>query len=208
MAASLFAEFGRTEQDRLLRLARQSIAFGLARGQPRPVGASEFDGPLALPGASFVTLRKDGALRGCVGSIEALRPLAEDVAVAAFNAAFKDIRFPRLSETELDQIRIEVSVLSPMNAVDARDETELLQRLEPLVDGLLLEEGSKRATFLPKVWEQLPDPAEFVAALKRKAGLPADYWSGTLRLSCYRTLSFDEQGLTARSATGTDGRPA
>ncbi len=88
-----------------------------------------------------------------------------------------------------------------MNAVDARDEIELLQRIEPLVDGLLLEDGPKRATFLPKVWEQLPDPAEFFAALKRKAGLPADYWSSTLRTWRYRTLSFDERSEET-SATG------
>lgn len=193
MAASYFADLGPGEQHRLLNLARQSIAYGLSRGQPRPVGASEFDGPLARPGASFVTLSKDGALRGCIGSLEAQRPLAQDVAIAAFNAAFKDIRFPRLDETELEQISIEVSVLSPMSVVDVRDEAELLLQLEPLVDGLLLEEGPKRATFLPKVWEQIPDPAGFVAALKRKAGLPSDYWSATLRLSRYRTLAFAER---------------
>ncbi len=206
MAALSFAEFGRAEQERLLRLARQSIAYGLARNQPRPVADSEFGGPLAQPGASFVTLRKDRALRGCVGSIEARRPLAEDVAIAAFNAAFRDIRFPRVSDTELNHISIEVSVLSPLAAMEVGNETELRQQLEPLVDGLLLEEGPKRATFLPKVWEQLPDPTDFIAALKRKAGLPVDFWSNTLRLWRYRTLTFAEQEIVARAATGTDGR--
>lgn len=202
MAASSSADLGPAEQDRLLDLARGSIAQGLTSGQPPRYSAHDFTGALARPGASFVTLRRDNALRGCVGSLEATRPLAQDVGIAAFNAAFRDFRFPRLGASELEQLRIEISVLTPMVPLEVRDQDELLARLRPLIDGLLLEEGPARATFLPKVWEQLTEPLDFVRALKRKAGLPADYWSPTLRLSRYQTLSFRERPPVSAAVPG------
>ena len=202
MAALSSAELGLAEQDRLLDLARASIAQGLTSGQPPRYSPADFTGALARPGASFVTLRRDDALRGCVGSLEAKRPLAQDVGIAAFNAAFRDIRFPRLSQPELDQVRIEISVLSPTVPLAVRDQDELLLRLRPRIDGLLLEEGPARATFLPKVWEQLPEPVDFLRALKRKAGLPPDYWSTTLRVSRYQTLSFQERGPATMRVVG------
>lgn len=202
MAALSSAELGLAEQERLLDLARESIAQGLTSGQPPRYSAGEFTGLLARPAASFVTLRLDAALRGCVGSLEARRPLARDVGIAAFNAAFRDIRFPRLTASELGLIRIEISVLSPMVPLDVRDQDELLLRLRPLIDGLLLEDGPARATFLPKVWEQLRAPIDFVTALKRKAGLPADYWSPTLRLCRYQTQCFDERRPVEAVASG------
>jgi AmmeMemoRadiSam system protein A len=195
MAALSFADLGESERKQLLRVARQSIAHGLAHGRPRPVAPDEVNGVLASDGASFVTLHRAGALRGCVGSLEARQPLAIDVAKAAFSAAFRDSRFPPLGTPEFPEVEIEISVLSPMTRINARDRDELLQALRPQVDGLLLEEARQRATFLPKVWEQLGDPRQFLAALMRKAGLGEDYWSPTLRLFRYQTLCFDERTL-------------
>lgn len=202
MEASSFPDLGPDEQIRLLGLARESIAQGLLSGQPRICPARDFTGALAQPGASFVTLRRRGELRGCVGSLEAARPLAQDVATAAFNAAFRDRRFPRLSESELAEVRIEISVLSPMVPLRVRDQDELLRRLRPLIDGLLLEEGPARATFLPKVWEQITEPMDFVTALKSKAGLPADYWSPTMNLYRYQAVSFGETQSAPARASG------
>lgn len=195
MEALSFADLGESECKQLLRVARESIAYGLAHGRPRPLAPAELSGVLASDGASFVTLRRAGALRGCVGSLEARQPLAIDTAKAAFSAAFRDNRFPPLGASEFPELEIEISVLSPMTRINARDRDELLQVLRPQVDGLLLEEARQRATFLPKVWEQLGDPRQFLAALLRKAGLGEDYWSPTLRLFRYQTLCFDEHTL-------------
>jgi uncharacterized protein len=196
MAALSFADLGQSERKQLLRIARESIAHGFRDARPRSVTPDEFSGALVRVGASFVTLRMAAALRGCVGSIEARRPLALDVAQAAFNSAFRDARFPPLKATEFADVEIEISVLSPMTRIKARDQDELLQTLRPRTDGLLLEDAQQRATFLPKVWEQLSDPREFLAALMRKAGLREDYWSPTLRLFRYQTLCFDEHSVT------------
>ena len=135
---------------------------------------------LDAPGASFVTLTSGrapgGALRGCIGSREARRPLRADVEANAVAAALHDPRFAPLTARELDDTVVEVSVLSAPAALPAADEAELLARLRPGVDGVVLSACGRRATFLPQVWEQLPDPADFLARLRRKAGLPADYW--------------------------------
>ncbi|MGB5211623.1 MAG: AmmeMemoRadiSam system protein A [Gammaproteobacteria bacterium] len=192
MAVLSFADLGQRERKQLLRIARESIAHGLRDAGPRTIAPDEFAGALARAGASFVTLRLDAALRGCVGSIEARRPLAIDVTQAAFNAAFRDARFPPLTMTEFPDVEIEISVLSGMIRINARDQDELLQTLRPRIDGLLLEDARRRATFLPKVWEQLSDPREFLAALMLKAGLGEGYWSPTLRVFRYQTLCFDE----------------
>lgn len=177
----------------LLRLARDTleIHFGLRRDEhPLP------DLPaLTAPGASFVTLTQDGRLRGCIGSLQAWRPLADDVRDHARNAALHDPRFAPLDVTELARTRIEVSTLSPPQPLRCNDEAELLARLRPGQDGVILSAGRHCATFLPQVWEQLPEPGEFVAQLKRKAGLAADYWSAQVRIEIYRVEKWREQAL-------------
>lgn len=177
------------QQAQLLQLARQSITQGLSTGQPVAPPATT-DPDLLRPGASFVTLTKDGQLRGCIGTLEARQPLLEDVCQNAFNAAFRDFRFPPLQADELPQVQVEVSVLSAPEDLDCESEAELLQALVPGEDGLIIAEGQHRATFLPQVWEQLPQPAQFVQQLKAKAGLPQNYWSPRLRVQRYRVQKF------------------
>jgi len=159
----------------LLDLARRSIRNGIDHG--KPLGAGGFDGELAKPGAAFVTLKREGRLRGCIGSSEAYRPLAADVAENAFRAAFKDPRFAPLTDVELDGLGVSISVLSPQAPMMVAGETELLAALRPGIDGLVIEDNRRRALFLPSVWQQLPDPRKFVEHLKVKAGLPMDHWS-------------------------------
>ena len=173
--------------DVLLQQARAAIAreFGLpAEGAGHP--------GLAEPGACFVTLTLDGALRGCIGSLVAHRALGEDVRANACAAAFSDPRFPPLSAAEFARVRVEVSLLSAAEPFPVADEADACARLVPHEDGVILQWGSQRSTFLPQVWAQLPEPAQFLAQLKRKAGLPADFWAPELRLSRYRVQKWRE----------------
>ncbi|PKO88388.1 MAG: AmmeMemoRadiSam system protein A [Betaproteobacteria bacterium HGW-Betaproteobacteria-12] len=172
----------------LLSLARNAIGerFGLA---PQPVAERP---EWQRPGASFVTLTQHGDLRGCIGSLEAYRPLAEDVRANACAAAFRDPRFPPLTAGELARTQIGISLLTPAQAMDWRDETDALAKLRPHIDGVILSAGRHRATFLPQVWEQLPEPADFLAQLKRKAGLAADYWGPEVQLERYTVRKWQE----------------
>lgn len=174
----------------LLKLARASIQAGLTTGRPLRVDLQQCDPALTAKRASFVTLERGGQLRGCIGMLEAVRPLAQDIAENAFAAAFRDPRFPPLSATEYTDLDVHVSVLSPAESVRFVSEQDLIAQLQPGVDGLILQEGYRRGTFLPSVWEQLPDPRQFLRHLKQKAGLPADYWSETLKIFRYRTEMF------------------
>jgi len=169
---------------RLLAIARRSIETGLAKDRPLAPDLAELPPELREPAASFVTLRLDGELRGCIGSLEAHAPLATDVAENAFKAAFRDPRFEPVTAAELDELELHVSVLGPLVRLDVASEEELVACLRPGRDGLVLREGARRATYLPSVWEQLPDPHRFVRELKRKAGLSDDHWSP--RIECYR----------------------
>jgi AmmeMemoRadiSam system protein A len=173
----------------LLDLARQSIRHGLDHGAPISVDLSELPPELTVKRATFVTLEKLGRLRGCIGMLEAARPLAEDIAQNAYAAAFRDPRFQPLERGEFDALEIHLSLLTPPEPMSFESETDLLAQLRPGVDGLILEDGRRRATFLPSVWEQLPDSAQFLAHLKRKAGWSQDYWSATLRAWRYRAES-------------------
>lgn len=176
----------------LLRLARSSIEYGLGHQMPLPVDCADLPEALSEPGATFTTLHLGGRLRGCCGRLEAARPLATDVAHSAFEAAFRDPRFDPVIADEFAAIRVEVSVLSPMEPMSVASETDLLEQLVPGEDGLVIVEGSRRATFLPKVWEQLPEPRQFLGQLKLKCGLPGDYWSERLQFRRYRTASYAE----------------
>jgi hypothetical protein len=147
---------------------------------------------LGRPGATFVTLRQAGELRGCIGSLEAHRPLEHDVRHNARAAAFQDPRFDPVARHEVDALRIEVSVLGRATPLAATDEAGLLRQLRPGVDGLILRWRGQRATFLPQVWEQLPQPASFFSALKRKAGMPGDFWADDMLFARYEVLKFAE----------------
>ncbi len=173
----------------LTTLARGAIAARFGQALQRPA-LPEW---LYQPGATFVTLTQGGQLRGCMGTLEAHRPLVEDVEQNALASAFGDPRFPPLEENELAHTRVEVSILSAPLPMHFTDEADALAQLRPGVDGLILEAGWHRATFLPQVWEQLPQPREFMAHLKRKAGLAPDYWSKDVRLARYTVEKFKEE---------------
>lgn len=171
----------------LLGLARRAIEAGLGGGR-LDVPLAEFPEPLRAVRATFVTLEIGARLRGCIGTLEAQRALVEDVAWNAYAAAFEDPRFPPLTHAELARVDVHVSVLSLPEPMHFHSEQDLIAQLRPNIDGLVLQEGSMRGTFLPSVWEQVPDAVEFLRLLKRKAGLPVDYWSATLRVSRYTTV--------------------
>jgi AmmeMemoRadiSam system protein A len=178
------------QRKRLLLLAHDSILHGLENGRPLNVNPADFETPLKELRACFVTLHLDGQLRGCIGSLEAHRPLIEDIAHNAFSAAFRDPRFSPLSKAEFEQITIDLSILTPPVAMTFTSEMDLLEQIRPGIDGLIIEDQGRRGTFLPSVWQQLPDKIAFLTHLKMKAGLPPQHWSDTLRMSRYETESF------------------
>lgn len=172
----------------LLKVARDAIARHL--GEP---GVSHnIKHWMHEPGACFVTLTQGGELRGCIGSLEAHRSLMQDVRANAIAAAVHDPRFSPLIARELAHTRIEVSLLSRTEDMLFSSEQDALSRLRPGVDGIVLEYGQARGTFLPQVWESLPKPADFMAHLKRKAGLPASFWHEDIRLSRYTVTKWKE----------------
>lgn len=173
---------------RLLTLARNAIVGRF--GQP----TSPFDDSPELheKGATFVTLTQHGRLRGCIGTLEAWRPLHQDVQENALAAAFRDPRFEPLHADELPGTRVEVSLLTPPLPMTFTDEADALAQLQPGVDGVIFSTAGHRSTFLPQVWEQLPDPVQFMAHLKQKAGLPVEYWSPHVRLERYAVRKWKE----------------
>lgn len=174
----------------LKHLAWASVGYGQRHGRPLPLHPDDYDPPLRTPRDSFITLNKHGRLRGCIGSIEAGRPLVADVVQNAFAAAFKDPRFPPLEPGEMFELELRISVLSHPEPMQFESEKDLLQQLRPGVDGLILNDGPRRGTFLPSVWENLPEPRAFLEQLKLKAGLPKDYWSKTVRVERYTAESW------------------
>lgn len=178
-----------TQRQEMLALARDSIAYQLAL-QPAPAAYAQLPAYLQQTGASFVTLEIQQKLRGCIGSIEAYRPLGEDLIENAAAAALHDPRFPPLTAGEYPDTTIKLSILTSPEPMQFDSEIDLLRQLLPGMDGLILSEGARRGTFLPSVWEQLPNPADFLNHLKQKAGLPANYWSDTIQIARYRTEQF------------------
>ena len=193
MALSSCTDINPAEGRQLLDIARRSIDAGLDGARMPSLDAEGRQGALATQRGSFVTLTRNGELRGCMGVIESPRPLAQNTADCAFSAAFRDRRFNPLTSAEAGQICIEVSVLSEMEPFVVRDREDLLQQLQPAVDGLLMEDGRYRSIFLPQVWEKLDSVQAFLEHLLSKAGLPGDYWSGTIRFSRFHVTSFSEE---------------
>ena len=172
MAPSLSPDtvLGGTGRQLLLDLARASIRHGVEEGTPLPVDLALLPPALARPRATFVTLHRRGELRGCTGRLEATRPLARDVADNAFAAAFLDSRFPPLRALELEDLEVSISILTRLRPLAFACEADLVRRLVPGRDGLVLRAGALRATFLPSVWKELPDPWDFLRELKLKTG--------------------------------------
>jgi len=166
----------------LLQIARDAISQRLEKKSP---SVGSIPDELMEERATFVTLTMDGNLRGCIGMLEACRSLAEDVAENAVAAAFRDPRFPPLSRAEFDDLKINISVLSPPEEMTFSSESDLLSQIRPGTDGLILQEDFRKGTFLPNVWEELPETEMFFEHLKLKAGLPAGYWADTLRVFRY-----------------------
>ena len=176
---------------RLLDIAAGSIRHGIEHGKPCGISLDELPPALGERRATFVTLESDRRLRGCIGSLEATRPLARDVAHNAHASAFADPRFPPVEANEIEGLQIKISVLSPSVPMQVSSEADLVARLRPGIDGLVIEDDEKRATFLPSVWEKIPEPARFVRALTEKAGWPAGHWSETVKAWRYTTEEFD-----------------
>lgn len=172
----------------LLPIARATIAGALGRRVAAPVDAPW----LQEPGASFVTLTQNGGLRGCVGTLEVRQSLLADIQNNARAAAFHDPRFAPLTAQELEATDIEVSVLSALQPIHFGSEADALSQLRPGIDGVVVAFGHHRSTFLPQVWEQLPDPGIFMAHLKRKAGLSADFWADGITLQRYTVTKWTE----------------
>ena len=186
----------------LLRLARQTIEEELGQQPSDPVLEKELDNPeLRRHQGIFVTLKYNGMLRGCIGSLLGLEPLGAGVRRHAVNAALRDKRFPLLTVNELAEVIIEISILTPPENLEYSDSIDLVSRLRPGIDGIILKiPRGAGATFLPQVWEQLPEPETFLRHLCLKAGLPADSWQhGDLTVQTYQAYHFDEQEFSTQS---------
>ncbi len=181
-----------SEQNRqLLRsLAYDSIKHGLETGRALEINPADFPEELRVNRATFVTLHRKRQLRGCIGILKPVRPLAEDVAYNAWAAAFTDSRFSPLGPGELDDLDIHISILGTPEDMHFSSEDDLVKQIRPGTDGLILEDGFHRGTFLPSVWESLSNPREFLNHLKQKAGLPSNHWSETLKIKRYTVEEF------------------
>ncbi len=180
------------QHDLLIRIARRSIEHGLEDSCPLQVDVAGFPPSLQEYRPCFVTLKIKAQLRGCMGDLDAKRPLVGNIAANAYAAAFKDPRFPPLIREEYPEITLHISILSPATVIDFSSEEDLLCQLRPGIDGLIIESTGHRATFLPAVWGSLPNPREFLRHLKHKAGLPEPHETIELKAWRYTAESFSE----------------
>lgn len=181
------------EKKLLLQLARESIQTAVNREKFPKLNLSDYSPNLVEDGASFVTLTIGGALRGCIGALEAYQPLILDVREHAAAAALEDYRFRPVSPAEVPTLSIEISRLTPPQNLEYTNPLELVERLRPGIDGVIIRDGMHRATFLPQVWEQLPTHTEFLAHLCQKMGAPIDLWKiKILRVQTYQVEEFHE----------------
>jgi uncharacterized protein len=185
----------------LLRIARDAIAQALGVTLSTNNALAQKNPWLQDKGACFITLTQHGQLRGCIGTLQAHRSLLDDVQANAKAAAFNDPRFSPLSVEELSDTQVEVSLLSAIQDMNFSSEQDALAQLQPGTDGVIFEYGSYRSTFLPQVWEQLPDTAQFMAHLKQKAGLPADFWDDKVKLSRYTVSKWKESDFASEELT-------
>lgn len=178
------------QKQQLHKIAKNSIIHGLNTGEALAIELHNYDEDLKTKRATFVTLHKHQKLRGCIGILEPLRPLAEDIAHNSYAAAFSDHRFSPITAEELDHLEIHISILTTPEEISFISEDDLISQLRPGIDGLIMEEGNQRGTFLPSVWESLTDKHEFLNHLKQKSGLPANYWSHAIRIKRYTVEGF------------------
>jgi AmmeMemoRadiSam system protein A len=195
------SEFTSVQRTQMLAMARSAITAILNAERPDVPSVDDLPDWLKPLRACFVTLESHKRLRGCIGSLDAHRPLGQDIILNAVSAVTRDHRFAPLQPG--DPVRISLSVLSPLTPLPVSSETELLAVLQPGRDGVVLQAGEHRATFLPVVWQSLSTPEAFISELKRKAGLPSDYWSDNVRIWRYHTDSFGEEREMPVVATGT-----
>jgi len=186
------AKFTEIQKQKLINLARQTITHELDMGIEPDISEFRDDDTFNQMLASFVTLKMDNQLRGCMGTVDAKQPLYLDVMHNSISAAFNDSRFGHLTVGELSRITLSISILTRPQRVAVGTEADLIQILEPGEDGLVLQEGIRRATFLPTVWDQVPSADMFLSQLKQKGGWPGDYWSNSMQVSRYHTLNIDE----------------
>ncbi len=181
------------EKNILLQLARKTLEAEVKGKPSNPLNLDDFSSTLQASGTSFVTLTKNGQLRGCIGALEPTQPLVEDVRDHTIAAATQDYRFPNVNPYELDEISIEISRLTPSEPLNYSDAADLVRKLRPGEDGVVLKDGFRRATFLPQVWEKLPDPAEFLGQLCLKMGLGMNAWKQQkLEVLIYQVEEFHE----------------
>ncbi len=201
MVAMSYNELTASVRAGLLLLARKVVEQGCITGSQLKLDSAleqQSLHPLLLnsilfePGCCFVSLHQGRHLRGCIGALEPYQSLLDDIISHAYDAAFNDPRFPAVVEDELSKLTFEISILSVQEKIECSTEAELLQQLVPFKDGLILEEGERRATYLPSVWHSLKDKQEFIQQLKLKAGLEKDYWSETIKAYRYQTIGFSE----------------
>jgi len=174
----------------LLHFSERAVEHAVQYQKPLQVDFDRFAPRLCQLAATFVTLSFQGSLAGCIGSLKPTQMLIENVLHNSYSAAFMDSRFGVIQQSQLPDLHIEISVLSSLIAVNANSEQMLIEQLNPGEHGLVIEYAGRRSTFLPKVWETLPEKAEFVARLKEKGGLPTDFWSSKIQCHCYTADRF------------------
>jgi AmmeMemoRadiSam system protein A len=178
------------EVEMLIDIADASILAGLAGQRPSPPSPRQLPTPLQRPAGAFVTLKVRESLNGCVGTIQGAEALGVAVSRLSWSAAFEDPRLPALRQVDYDELTIEVSVLSPLSPIDAHLPERLLEQLRPTIDGLVIAAGRNQAVFLPSVWEQLPDPVDFLHRLQLKAGMRPGSWPSDLHAWRFDTTTF------------------
>lgn len=182
-----------TERNLLLALAREALEIGVKGRQLEPLDLQELPEKLCEDGVTFVTLTIGGHLRGCIGALQASQPLAEDVRYHTISAALNDYRFPPVRLSELDEINIEISYLIPPLPLEYENPDDLINQIRPGVDGVVIREGTRRATFLPQVWEKIPEPDDFMNMLCQKMGTHPNYWrEKKLEVLTYQVEKFYE----------------
>ncbi len=186
-------ELGTNEQKQLLKIAREAIETSVCGEQAPILTLNQLPEVLQHGRASFVTLTIDDKLRGCIGVLEACQPLAIDVQEHAIAAALQDYRFPVVTPEELQKIHIEISILTPKRHLDYDHPEELVNKIRPGIDGVILQDGRRKATFLPQVWQKIPEPSHFLSQLCLKMGVPADLWRHKkIQIAVYQVQEFHE----------------
>jgi AmmeMemoRadiSam system protein A len=184
------------EKEILLKFAREALEVGVQGGKLSSIDMEKLPERLCEIGASFVTLTIGGYLRGCIGTLEASQPLIDDVREHTLAAAFNDYRFPPVRPEEVTQINIEISYLTAPIPLDYRDSNDLVNHIRPGIDGVVIRDGIRRATFLPQVWQKISDPEEFLSMLCRKMGVDANYWrTKKLEILVYQVEEFSEKNV-------------